>query len=263
MKFYQIIASVTLCTMYSATIIGVAEETGLPRLGVDVPGLIEQFRGEGDIYYKETFYAKPYPKDWKEQFNITGKYLASVGGELTVPRTITGELLVFLFSLYRGVIDKLSSSYTSIKSPQYIGMISRVNFLNIVGGVPILRDRGTYYRSEVRDLSSMELRIASKGKGRDLILEDPYFTEDYFMNPKKERKGRIYELEDGEVKIYLSEMDFKSKNEMSSLPTTKNITAFDVSDDGKIIITGGRDGIRKWELQEAEEVEKTFEKLYK
>jgi len=38
-----------------------------------------------------------------------------------------------------------------------------------------------------------------------------------------------------------------------------------LSNDGKIIVTGGKDGIRKWELQEAEEVEEVeeiLEKLY-
>ena len=70
-------------------------------------------------------------------------------------------------------------------------------------------------------------------------------------NTEARRKSDwFYRLENGKINIYRNKFDLQKGNKLSSLPTTEKVTAFDVSENGKVIITGGKDGIRKWELLE-------------
>lgn len=68
----------------------------------------------------------------------------------------------------------------------------------------------------------------------------------------------IYLLKNKKVSIYLANDLLKNgkfrdkttiEKKLLDLPTQKDITAFDVSKNGEIIITGGEDRVRKWELQ--------------
>ncbi len=130
-----------------------------------------------------------------------------------------------------------------------------------------------HYRSgyliEYRQSSNMKLR-----KQQIPTPSSPLFLN---LNRAKTKMGKdtpvdgsIIELEDGKVVFYLPDDDCRS--EYASLPTTEKVTAFDFSYggriedgyiDGRIIITGGKDGIRKWELQERENLDTIIKSMSK
>ncbi len=67
------------------------------------------------------------------------------------------------------------------------------------------------------------------------------------VETEKINNNRVYRLEGGKVNIY---QNLKLEcGEPSSLPTKEKIMAFDVTENGGKIITGGEDGIREWKLK--------------
>lgn len=289
MKFYQTVVPVIFCIVYSATIFGSKKAT-LPYLGPDIHGLIEEFTED---LYKETTHIKPYSSFLRKVLvyhPIHGDYGGPSEGtfEIANPGSKLGLMLVlgagifhaevvgrwlerFNFSfakrdlillgtsignifMYDLIISKLLKFRMYIESPPLnIFVKSDQGFFCVTGSLPVSYTAGPdFYRTECRLLSNMDL----KWRRLDQII--PSKIKDIRLKNTESRKRNnwIYQLEGGEVNIYRGELNFELKNKMSSLPTTEKVTAFDVSEDGKIIVTGGKDGIRKWELLKKRKLEK-------
>jgi len=159
--------------------------------------------------------------------------------------------------LYEKIINRLFKSRTYIESlPLSISVDSDQDSFYVTGSLPVSYiPNSNYYRMECRFLSNMNLRWRRLDQITSSKIEDIKLRN---AEPRK-KNNWIYKLEDGEINIYRGELNFKLKNKMSSLPTKEEVTAFDVSKDGKIIVTGSKDGIRKWELQEAKKLETILE----
>jgi len=267
-KFYPIIASVilcTICTMYSATMFGAETTDLLPWLGPDVYALIEEFRGE-DVY-KETAHTKPHPssvtkflfsllvpEDWKEPYKILKRNMGFLfigalcfwglkRGISTSSKKLMIGAFVVLFSLLSWKVTNKLNNISMIGLPVKLDIKSDKDLLCVTGeslqyvlGDPLT----TVHVVEDRCLVNM-----------DFLQRKVFYGSNQFQYCKKVSANNdlIYELKNGKVKIHLPEINFESKNEIKVLPTKEFVTAFDVSGDRGMIVTGGRDGIRKWELQ--------------
>ena len=277
-KFYRTITLVILCTMYTATVFG-SEKYNYPYLGlgVDVPEIIEGFRGGRD-FYKQTAHVKPYPPPLRTLLQNPFTSFTEVLSRFTLGRSIgpivrsflgtgltaleysLGKYLrkenfagMYLLSLYLvgRVVGRLSKFYTFITSPPQEIIIQKGDIFWVKGSMPIpcFPEFGNWYRLETRFLSNMKFR--SRWASKAACPKDP--------DVRRDRNGKAYALENGKINIYLDEENFKLKRILGSLPTTKDVTAFDVFNDGKIVVTGGIDGIRKWELQRGEPLQKILE----
>ncbi len=267
--------------MCTAMIFGSERTTiaDLPPLNRDVRGVIEKFRG-GRGFYKQTAHVKPAPPVLR---NLLDRYATFTGSAIDVAFTgsaigiflekawavrrknlahskkvspaaslIVGIGLglsprLFLY-LVNKIIAKLHESYIYIESPPQVLYLREKSFV-VQGSIIVFRiGDEPCYRTELRQLSDM------KFMERGSYPKDP-------SNIKLTRNNTVFALKDGRVNIYLSETYFQSKVKILSLPTKEKVTAFGVSADGRIILTGGIDGIRRWELQETKSIQKIIKEL--
>ncbi len=189
------------------------------------------------------------PDFFRANANLMNKLFGAIG---------IGGIGSMLAILVFDVITSVSREYrTYIESfPLNISVESNQDSFCVNGSSPVSHlPGGNYYRTECRSLSNMNL------KWRRLDQVTPSKIGDIKLKNNKSRKknGWFYRLENGEVNIYKSKLDLQKGNKLSSLPTTEKVTAFDVSEDGKIIVTGGKDGIRKWELLKTKKLETILE----
>ena len=234
MKSYPIITPVIFSAIYTVTIFG-AERTTLSclhNLGAKIDKLTDKLQGNN--FYKQIAHIKPNPKELDP---------SSYNG------TQEGRPPFFLYESYVARFTRNLDTFTHIKSPKSI-KISPYNDSSEESF--IIQDNFTfsfsgsdkeYVFAEERTLSDMSTQT---------ISANPIFPTTISKNNDRictsANNDWIYALEDGRVNIYLCKDDYSSKNFFSRLPTTE-VTAFYVSQDGKII-TGGKDGIHKWEPRE-------------
>jgi len=244
-KFYQTIAPMILCIMCTTPTFG-SEKITLPFASEDTCNLVDEFRGEHDDWYKETGHVKPYSPslDWMKRYSpAICATLALVSLQVaceTLPDVLVGPLALsstIIGSKARNIaIKQLDDSHLSIESPVNISIRNYLNEIYILG--PISNEG---CKIEIRSLSDIRFKNIMLSK---IMHEHIPWTDQAKCN------GLIYELKNKEVNIYLPS-DYRSRNKLSSLPTPENVTAFDISEGG-IIVTAGKDGIRKWKLQPRE-----------
>jgi len=264
MQFYQTVAPMILSIIYIATIFG-AEETTLPEVIEKIPEnicrLIDKFRGKNNAFYEETTHLKRYSHllDSVTNYSAPRKLLGinrptittlacsllSLAGLKVFSRTpnkvVPPLSLAIGFTVDHIIANQLIASYLTIKFPAGITILDdqkRIVIRELVSG-------GTR-RMEARSLSDMQPRNITEEER----IEQTYLPLDHQGLVKKDEL--TYVLENGQVNIYLPDDDYVSENKLNSLPTSANITEFDVSKDESTIVTLDENGVRAWKLQSRE-----------
>ncbi len=179
------------------------------------------------------------------------KFLLSI--MLNFPTFIMSFLPFYLFGR---IIVKLLESYTSVTLPKSILMMRnydnifvqdissteerRLSDINLVGRQYYSSVGSSYPKNSSTQIRFLETKRCPSRRSRINIFRPKCRIEDTV-------KGDImYKLENGKVNIYSLAKGKISETWLGSLQTTEKVTVFNASYDGATIVTGGKDGIRKW-----------------
>ena len=258
MKFYQTIAPVMLCIMYTATIFGFEEAT-LSEVTKKVPkviwGIIDELRGKDGVY-EEDSHLEPYSDQYL--FDSLLKLTACTGVTAlstivlvrnlfkTLPKTKAFLVSIPVVALSSAIVVKTNRILGNQLASRLITITpERVEIwdeLNAIGIQPIA-DSHNVYRVEIRSLSDLQPCTVSL---------PPTLFESLHPDIVK-RDETIYILKNGKIDIFLVD-DYddhsNSGDKLCSLQAPENVTKFDVSKDQNTMVNiGENNSMRKWALQ--------------
>jgi len=261
--------------MGTTTIFGSEIDIRGLKVSQDICRVIDDFGGENDGIYEKIGHVKLYSPSLALMINysIPIGIVLSLASLKILSRILPNKstLLLSCLALVIGcgasAILKvwLGNFHLNIKSPVTIGIIpGDEDMEDITIGEQQLPSSAypfnVYRKVEIRSLSDMRLKYIRPLLRVVLGVYYPTSAQNL-----AERNNIIFKLNNGKIDVYLSDdyhepiknkkngllskNDYESRDKLHSLPTPTNVTAFDTTKRGDLIVALSENGVYKFELQ--------------